>query len=253
MNNLDSRTEYILSKLTDGSKLVSICWRAGQLFRGTSKGWKNGLIGASWSLVTTSVKSCILYEITLCKYMDWALTGKEAALLKKTWGFWWTKPGNTSQLYAFAAQENDWLHTGSISKCCQQAYEIIISLYLAFLTLLELSPFSKKAIREECHRSLDWIWCLNLISFSASINNIPAYTPTSGEKAALWNTEKIVSLVPTAQDSIKENILQNLGIFVLISATLLMTYSLHIEKYSIQMFAECKSWGDVYGFSNHGL
>lgn len=112
----------------------SVCWRAGLLLRGTSRGWRKGLTGASWSSVMTSVKSCIPYGITLCKYTEWGLTGKEAALLKKTWGFWWTKEGNMSQLYALVAKNNDctW---AVIARIASRLIDIIISLYPAFLTI----------------------------------------------------------------------------------------------------------------------
>ena len=84
MNNLNSGTEYALTKLVGGAKLVVNVLRARLLFWGTSRGWRNGLTATSWSSVMTSVKSCTLCRITLCKYMEWGPTGKEAALPRKT-------------------------------------------------------------------------------------------------------------------------------------------------------------------------
>lgn len=85
------------------------------------------------------------------------------------------------------------------------------------------------------------------------MNDIPAYRLALRKKAALWNIQKIVGLVLIVQGSIKKNLLQYLGSFRLTSATLLSISSICIKKYSIQMFAQSKTWADSYGFSNHGL
>lgn len=89
-------------------------------------------------------------------------------------------------------------------------------------------------------------WNLDVLMLSASLQ-LMTFQPTDlhQKEGTSMNTQKIVSSILIAQDSMKQNLLQNLEF------SLLILQSVCIEKYFIQMFEQSSS-ADGQVLSNHG-
>ena len=76
--------------------------------------WKGGLSRTLWSLTKMRAKSCTWDNITKEPCTGWDLCSWQAALLKRTWGSWWTSWAWVSVLLHQQRQIGSWATSAGI-------------------------------------------------------------------------------------------------------------------------------------------